>query len=105
MAPEQGGKRTNHDELTEVSDSGERAQPTHLWRHWRREKGLVAVFPPVRGGFFLFLLMYSGAAHSMTNALPFKEDDDEKKRTCARPGPAFLRITRVIPRLCPTACR
>ncbi|SFY23886.1 hypothetical protein SAMN03159513_0440 [Klebsiella quasipneumoniae] len=30
MASEQGGKRANPDELTEVSDSGERAQPTQL---------------------------------------------------------------------------
>ncbi|ATW91067.1 hypothetical protein CUN65_22745 [Enterobacter hormaechei subsp. xiangfangensis] len=37
MTSEQGGKRANPDELTLVSDSGERAQPTQLWRHWRRE--------------------------------------------------------------------
>ncbi|RKT80893.1 hypothetical protein BJ925_1145 [Rahnella aquatilis] len=27
---QEGGKRTNPDELTKVSDSGERMQPTHL---------------------------------------------------------------------------
>ncbi len=27
---QEGGKQVNPDELTQVSDSGERAQPTHL---------------------------------------------------------------------------
>ncbi|BDN96357.1 hypothetical protein KAM621c_14620 [Citrobacter braakii] len=45
-----GDKRVDPDELTQVSDSGERAQPTHL----QREKQRVKKGRPVGAALLLF---------------------------------------------------